>query len=114
MIVYVHRPLGPGTAISYVGMQQPGYADEALDDQAPEIQVFLQAVNPVALVDKLVIVDRLITAGLINAAIAAMAANPVTKIRFDAAVQIDPTDPDVLAFLAAIGADPKIILAPTP
>jgi hypothetical protein len=42
-IWYVHRPAGPGTAISWAGQyQQPGYADETLDDQSSaELQAFL-------------------------------------------------------------------------
>jgi hypothetical protein len=67
---------------------------------------------PPRLIDKLTIVDRLIAAGKIEAALSALASDAVTKARWDAAVHIDTTDPVVTGLLTAIGADPVAILAP--
>jgi hypothetical protein len=58
------------------------------------------------------IVRRLEAAGLINAADAALAAQPVLFRRFYTAGSLPHDDPDALAFLEAIGADPIAILAP--
>lgn len=64
------------------------------------------------LVPKLVVVDRLIAAGKLAAAVAALAgASLATQQRWAAAGQIYSDDPDALALLAAIGADPDAILA---
>ena len=58
------------------------------------------------------IVRRLEAAGLINAADAALAAQPVLFRRFYTAGTLPHDHPDALAFLEAIGADPIAILAP--
>jgi len=67
---------------------------------------------PPRYVPKLLIVDRLIAAGQADAALAALAADPITKLRWDAAVEIAADDPSARALLAGIGADPDVILAP--
>mgnify|MGYP000929983469 CR=1 FL=1 len=58
------------------------------------------------------IVRRLETAGLIEAADAALAAQPTLFRRFYTAGTIPHDDPDAIAFLQGIGADPVIVLAP--
>lgn len=58
------------------------------------------------------IVRRLEAAGFIDAADAALAAQPVLFRRFYTAGSLAHDDPDATAFLEAIGADPVIILAP--
>ena len=58
------------------------------------------------------IVRRLEATGLIEAADAALAAQPVLFRRFYTAGTLPHDDPDALAFLEAIGADPIAILAP--
>lgn len=61
---------------------------------------------------KLVIIDRLEAAGLLGAVLAAFDADPAVRLRWDAAVEIDAADPDVVAFISALGGDPTEILAP--
>lgn len=63
-------------------------------------------------VPKLLIIDRLEAAGLGDAAEAALSANRAAKRRWDAASSIYADDGAVRAFLAAIGAEPDLILAP--
>ena len=63
-------------------------------------------------VPKLVLVDRLIAAGLAANANAALNAAPIAKMRFDAAVEIYSDDADARGFLAAIGGDPDQLLSP--
>lgn len=63
-------------------------------------------------VSKLLIVDRLIAASKAEAAMAALGSDAVAKLRWDAATAIYADDPAVLGLLAAIGADPAVILAP--
>ena len=58
------------------------------------------------------IVRRLEEVGLIDAADAALAAQPVLFRRFYTAGSIPHDDPDAVALLDAIGADPVEILAP--
>ena len=58
------------------------------------------------------IVRRLEAAGLIEAADAALDAQPVLFRRFYTAGTIPHDDPDAIAFLQGIGADPVIVLAP--
>jgi hypothetical protein len=66
------------------------------------------------LVPKLVIVDRLISAGLMDAATAALddPANATSKARWDACIEVWNDDADATALLAAIGADPTAMLTP--
>jgi hypothetical protein len=61
---------------------------------------------------KLLILDRLIAAGKADAAMTALDAAPLMRLRWDAAVEIYSDDADVIALLTAIGADPAVILAP--
>lgn len=68
--------------------------------------------RPAADVRKLLIVDRLIAADKLTAALSALDADAVAKARWDASVEIPADDADVRAFLTAIGADPDAILAP--
>ncbi len=63
------------------------------------------------LVPKLTIVDRLIAAGQDDAAFQALAADARKQRRWDAATDVWSDDADALALLAAIGADPAVILA---
>ena len=58
------------------------------------------------------IVRRLEAAGLIEAADAALDAQPVLFRRFYTAGTIPHDDPDAIAFLQGIGADPIAVLAP--
>ncbi|MBN9021188.1 MAG: hypothetical protein J0H08_03660 [Rhizobiales bacterium] len=58
------------------------------------------------------IVRRLEEAGLIDAADAALAAQPVLFRRFYTAGSLPHDDPDAIAFLEAIGADANAVLAP--
>ena len=58
------------------------------------------------------IVRRLEEVGLIDAADAALAAQPALFRRFYTAGSIPHDDPDAMALLSAIGADPLEILAP--
>lgn len=64
-------------------------------------------------VAKSVIVSRLIEAGKIEAAYAALNANPSAWARWVASDRpaINHDDPDAIALLVAIGADPAVILA---
>ncbi|HWK44931.1 MAG TPA: hypothetical protein VNT30_09430 [Stellaceae bacterium] len=63
-------------------------------------------------ISRLVIVDRLHAAGLLPAALTALAADSVSQARWQAATEILTTDATALALLMAIGADPAVILAP--
>jgi hypothetical protein len=69
---------------------------------------------PRRLVPKSLIVDRLNTTGKLAAAQAALNANLYVRERWYAADKpaIYADDPEVLALLTAIGADPNVILAP--
>lgn len=64
------------------------------------------------LVPKLVIIDRLIAVGLLDVALAALAADVVAKARWDAATAVYTDDATAIALMTAIGADPTVILAP--
>lgn len=108
--------LAPITGITATG--RIDFLPEASQAQREAAQSYLAAhfteINEVAMVkilSKLLIVDRLIAAGKIEAAIAALNADPVGKFRWDAAQEIASNDPQVRAFLAVIGANPDEILA---
>ncbi|SDB57537.1 hypothetical protein [Bauldia litoralis] len=58
------------------------------------------------------IVRRLEEASLIDSADQALAASPMLFRRFYTAGSIQHDDPDAVAFLTAIGADPEVVLAP--
>lgn len=65
------------------------------------------------LVPKRVIIDRLHAAGLLDAARNALDSAPLyTRERWNARDAIYADDPESIAFLRAVGADPDVILAP--
>lgn len=65
------------------------------------------------LVLKRVIVDRLFAAGKLDAARAALDARPLyVRERWNVRDSVYATDPDTIALLTGIGADPAVILAP--
>lgn len=81
----------------------------------PEIAAAIPSEAPAPVrwaVPKLVLVDRLIAAGLAANASAALNGAPIAKMRFDAAVEIYSDDADARGFLAAIGGDPDQLLSP--
>lgn len=89
--------------------------ETATDEQKTAAQAVIDAadlsiIDDVMEISKLTIVDRLIAAGKINDAMSAMSANPIAKMRWDAAVAIDIKDESVIALLTAIGVDPNTIL----
>jgi hypothetical protein len=64
-------------------------------------------------VDKALIVDRLIAAGLLTAARAALDAAPLAiQERWNARTAIYADDPDALLLLSTIGADADAVMAP--
>lgn len=64
-------------------------------------------------VRKLLIIDRLVSAGLFEAAIAVLGGpGDLAYERWQAATAISSQDAEVRALLSAIGADPDVILAP--
>lgn len=73
-----------------------------------------RAEEPKRTIPKSVIVSRLIAANKIGAAKAALDASPAAFARWFASDRpaINHDDPDALALLKAIGADPGVILAP--
>lgn len=64
-------------------------------------------------IPRLIIVDRLIAAGKLTEALAAVAADPVTEARWNAAVEIAVDDPTARALCVSLDLDPDVILAPT-
>jgi hypothetical protein len=83
-------------------------------DGAQFIDNRVRAPEPPRLVAKSLIVQRLIDAEKIAAANTALEADPAKKARWYAADHpaIRADDPDAIAFLQAIGADPAAVLAP--
>ena len=73
-----------------------------------------RAEEPKRMVLKSVVISRLIEAGKIGAAKAALDANPAAFARWFASDHpaVNHDDPDAIALLKAIGADPDAILAP--
>lgn len=73
-----------------------------------------RAEEPKRTIPKSVIVSRLIATNKIGAAKAALDASPAAFARWFASDRpaINHDDPDALALLKAIGADPDVILAP--
>jgi hypothetical protein len=67
-------------------------------------------VPPVKEISRLLIVDRLIAAGKLDAANDALSADAAKLARWSAATSIRIDDPDVIALLTAIGAAPSAIL----
>lgn len=91
---------------------QPGYAEEEIADDAAELAAFL---NPPVrrMVPKGVIVERLIAAGKIEAARAALAQISVAdQERWNAKPAVYSDDARAIALIKAVGADPAVILAP--
>lgn len=110
MIWYVHRSNGPGTPISWAGhYDQPGYADEALDDATDaELQAFLaaaMAVKPVPPTPR-VWLERLSPAT--QAAITSAAAKDTSGalllwlLKASGNPVIDVTAPETIAGVAAL------------
>ena len=95
------------------------FADGATADQktaAEQVVAAFDVKEPAShyLVDKSIVVQRLIAANKINAAYAALTSNAAYFARWFAPghPNVYADDPDALTLLAAIGADPKVILAP--
>lgn len=62
-------------------------------------------------VKKMLIIERLEAAGKAEAAIIALTQDPVALFKWNAALDIPADNPQLLAILAEIGADPAVILA---
>lgn len=77
-----------------------------------ELRAVLASTGALKPVRKITIVNRLIAAEKMAAALAAMDADPVLKARWDAAPEIYPDDEEAITFLTAIGADAAAVLAP--
>lgn len=91
------------------GWREPYQAWRA-DGGVPE--PWTAPVPPPRYVPKLVVLDRLVDAGLAHAALDALAADRIIQARWDASTTVRTDDHDVLGLLTAIGADLAIILAP--
>ncbi len=100
-----HASGGPPTRIASEEDLDAVLADAGHGDRAPH--------PPKRTVLKSVIVSRLIAADKIGAAKAALDANPAAFARWFASDRpaINHDDPDALALLTAIGADPDAIMA---
>ena len=73
----------------------------------------LQAMpKPAARLPKILVIDRLQAAGLFATALATLKADDLSYERWSASNSVDPTNPEVIALLDAIGADKAVILAP--
>lgn len=108
-MAYVERDREGAIKGVYLAMQ-PGIAEEEVADDAAEVVAFL---TPRRLVPKGVIVERLIAAGKIEAARAALAQISVAdQERWNAKPAVYADDSRALDLLRAIGADPAVILAP--
>lgn len=108
-MAYVQRD-GQGAIKGVYRAAQPGIAEEEVADDAAEVVAFL---TPRRLIPKGVIVERLIAAGKIEAARAALATLSVAdQERWNAKPAVYSDDPRALALLRAIDADPSVILAP--
>jgi hypothetical protein len=109
-------------ARAYVAQHDAAYAAFAAGGEATRIDTFadlidvLRAANvpPYHKVSTYAVVRRLETAGLIEAADIALSQNKTLWRRFYTVGNINADDPDSIAFLQAIGADPMQILAPDP
>lgn len=108
---YIERKDGVIVGIYYGAVA--GIAETFLDDMDPEVVAFLHPQPQQQIILKTVIIDRLYTAGLLGKARAYLDTLPLyTQERWNARNGVYVTDPDMLAVLRAIGADPAIILAP--
>lgn len=108
---FIHR-----TEDGKIGLVFPdfteGFAEEELAADDTELIAFLNPSAPPRLVLKRVIVDRLYAAGKLEAARAALDAQPLyTRERWNSRDSVYATDPDTIALLKAIGADADAILA---
>src|SRR5262249_23539900 len=87
---------------------------EAIDEHLA-FQADLQAAIAVAaqhyLVPRLAIIDRLIAAGKLESALTALGNDTALQARWNAATAVYADDASALALLAAIDADPAVILA---
>jgi hypothetical protein len=98
-------------------LKQPGYAEEELADDDVEVLTYREETITGSrgrrIVRKSDIVTRLHEAGLLAAASKALNADLYTRERWYAAdyPAIYADDPEALALLKAIGADPEVILA---
>lgn len=92
------------------------FREEATDQERAAAQAAMDAWTEPAerrMVPKGIIVERLIAAGKIEAARAALAQISVAdQERWNAKPAVYADDPRALALLRAIGADPAVILAP--
>lgn len=93
-----------------------GVTPIASEEELTEVLAVYGLPGPVAMrrkVRKSLVQARLIEAGLMNAAYAALIANPISFARWFAPDQpeVHADDPDALALLAAIGADATPIMA---
>lgn len=87
----------------------------ATDDEKTAAQAVIDAADPsilndIVYIDKLVVVDRLISIGKLSDAFMALNSDAIKKARWDAATEIAIDDPDVIMVLAAIGVDPSTVL----
>lgn len=111
-------------AAASVPLDDPAYAAWLADDNLPTriasmaelIDVLRQAgVPPYHKVTTYDVVKRLETAGLAEAAMAALQQDAVAYARFftaDSRGGVDADAADVRAFISAVGGDPDVILAP--
>lgn len=81
------------------------------DDEAFVPDVYDPAAVP-RRIPKLVLIERLAAAGLFEAALAALKADPLQYERWQASQIVDPENPEVRGLLAAIGGDVETLLAP--
>lgn len=110
-MAYVQRDEN-GLIIGVFTNAQEGYAEEELPDDDSEVVAFLTPKPAPRLVLKRVIVDRLYADGKLEIARAALDAQPLyTRERWNSRDSVYATDPDTIALLKAIGADPAVILA---
>lgn len=110
-MVYVTRGENKKIVAVYANLQE-GYAEEELLDDDAEVIAFLTPKPQPRLVPKRVIIDRLYAAGKLEVAKAALDAQSLyTQERWNSRESIYATDPDTIALLTAIGADPEKILA---
>jgi hypothetical protein len=109
-VKYVERD-GDGTVKGVYTMAQPGYAEEALSDDHPEIAAF-EAVSDEMFryVSKSTIINRL-TEEQVAAAIGAMTFKQQERWRSPDSPAVRADDAEVRGLLKAIGADPDTILA---
>lgn len=87
----------------WADLHEWGTPDDYVEPAAPRRQVL-----------KAVVEQRLIEAGLMDAAFAALSSSGVLFVRWYSRISdsVFFDDPDALALLDAIGADPEVIMAP--